>query len=169
MSKKIKNIKKYTLKKVTLDPLYRSYWYSKFSNKLMLNGKKHIIEKLLSQLLYKFKLKYRVQPITLLFVSLIRLKPLLGFVQKRVGSVWKSVPIPLKPREQLVLSLKWLINQIKLEPEITLRARILNTFALLLRRKSRNKRIKRSALLTKKRIHYFKIVKDRVNSRFRWR
>ena len=169
MSKKIKNIKKYTIKKVTLDPLYKSYWYSKFLNKLMLNGKKHIIEKIMTQILYKFKLKYRAKPIILLFVSIIRLKPLIGTITKRIGKVWKSVPTPLEPRRQLVIALKWLVSQIKLEPELTLRSRISRTFTVLLRRKTRNKRAKRSELFNKKKLHYFQVVKDRVNTRYRWR
>lgn len=169
MSKKIKNIKKYTIKKVTLDPLYKSYWYSKFLNKLMLNGKKHIIEKTMSQLLYQFKLKYRAKPIMILFVSIIRLKPLIGTIIKRVGGVYKTIPVPLEPRRQLVIALKWLISQIKIEPETTLRKRIIRTFIALLRRKSRNKRAERSELLRKKKAQYFQAVKDRINTRFRWR
>jgi ribosomal protein S7 len=52
----------------------------------MLSGKKHIIEKIMSQLLYQFKLKYKAKPILILFLSIIRLKPLLGTIAKRVGS-----------------------------------------------------------------------------------
>lgn len=169
MSKKVKNIKKHTIKKVTLDPLYKSYWYSKFINKLMLSGKKHIIEKIMSNLLYQFKLKYKLKPILIIFISLIRLKPLIGTITKRVGKLWKSVPVPLEPRRQLVIALKWLVSQIKVEPETTLRKRIAKTFVVLLRRKTRKKRAERSELLKKKKIHYFQVVKDRVNTRFRWR
>ena len=171
MPKKVKNIKKHELRKVTLDPIYQSYWYSKFLNKLMLDGKKHLIEKTMSQLLYKFKLKYRAKPIMILFVSIIRLKPLIGTITKRVGKLWKSVPYPLEPRRQLVIALKWLVSQIKVEDEATLRARITTTFVALLRKKSRNgkKHPKKSELLRKKKVHYGQVVKDRVNTRFRWR
>lgn len=169
MSKKIKTIKKYTIKKVTLDPLYKSYWYSKFLNKLMLDGKKHVIEKIMSGLLYNFKLKYRAKPIIILFVSIIRLKPLIGTITKRIGKIWKSVPVPLEPRRQLVIALKWLISQIKVEPELTLRTKIIRTFTALLAKKTKNKREKKSDLLKKKRVHYFNVVRDRVNTRYRWR
>jgi small subunit ribosomal protein S7 len=168
MSKKVKNIKKYTIKKVTLDPLYKSYWYSKFLNKLMLDGKKHAIEKTISQLFYKFKLKYRATPITLLFVSIIRLKPLIGIIPKRLGKLWKSVPYPLQPRRQLVIALKWLVSHIKLEKGYNLRTRVISTFASVFRRKSKNKRAKPNELLKKKKVHYFQVVTDRINTRFRW-
>lgn len=169
MSKKIKNIKKYTLKKVVSDPLYKSYWYSKFINKFMLDGKKHIIEKAMSQVWYKFKLKYNMKPIMILFFSLIKLKPLMGTIPKRVGRIWKQVPVPLEPRRQLVIALKWLVHQIKLEPELNLRSRIIRTFTVLLRKKTKNKRAATSDLFRTKKTHYFQLVKDRVNTRFRWR
>lgn len=169
MSQKIKNIKKYTIKKVTLDPLYKSYWYSKFVNKLMLSGKKHIIEKIMSHILYRFKLKYRIKPILFIFMSLVRLKPLIGTITKRVGKLWKTVPVPLEPRRQLVIALKWLVSQIKVESEFSLRRRIIKTLVILLRKKTKKKRAPRSELLNKKKIHYYDVVKDRVNIRFRWR
>lgn len=168
MSKKIKNIKKYTIKKVTLDPLYKSYWYSKFLNKLMLNGKKHVIEKIIAQVFYKLKLKYKTKPIALLFSSLLKLKPLVGFIPKRLGKNWRTIPVPLEPRRQLVIGLKWLISQIKLENEYTLHNRILQTFLNFSRRKPKNKRAKTSDLFKKKKQHYYKIVTDRINSRYRW-
>lgn len=168
MTKKIKNIKKYTIKKVTLDPLYKSYWYSKFLNKLMLNGKKHVIEKIMSQLFYKFKLKYKATPITLLFLSLIRLKPLIGIIPKRIGKLWKTVPTPLEPRRQLVLALKWLHSHIKLHPEYNLRNKITKTFSVLLRKNSKNKRTKTNDLLIKQQEHYELVAKNRINTRFRW-
>lgn len=168
MSKKIKNIKKYTIKKVTLDPLYKSYWYSKFLNKLMLSGKKHIIEKIMSQLLYQFKLKYKAKPILILFLSIIRLKPLLGTISKRVGSNWKTVPVPLAPRRQLVLALKWLVSQIKVEPEKTLKERITRTFNSLVHKESKKKRTHTNELFSKKKKQYRQAVLDRTNTRFRW-
>jgi len=169
MSQKVKNIKKSMIRRVTLDPLYKSYWYSKFLNKLMLNGKKHVIEKIMSHVWYNFKLKYNAKPIVILFVSIIRLKPLLGTITKRVGKIWKSVPVPLEPRRQLVIALKWLVSQIKVEPELSLRARIIRTLTGLLQKKSRKKRARKSDLLRKKALHYSSLVRDRVNTRYRWR
>jgi len=169
MSKKIKNIKKYTLKKVVADPLYKSYWYSKFVNKFMLDGKKHIIEKIISQVWYDFKLKHKLKPILILFVSLHKIKPLMGTIPKRLGKIWKQVPVPLTPRRQLVIALKWLVQQIKFEPELNLRAKIIRTFTKLLQKKSKNKRADTSDLIRTKRLHYYQIIKDRVNTRFRWR
>lgn len=169
MSKKVKTIKKLIIKRITLDPLYKSYWYSKFVNKLMLNGKKHVIEKVLVKVWYSFKLKNEARPIEILFSSLIRLKPLVGIIKKRRGKGWKEIPFPLEPRRQLVISLKWLISQIRMDPEITLYARTLRTLSGLFNKKLKKKRNRTSDVLRKKKSHYYSIIKDRVNTRFRWR
>jgi hypothetical protein len=51
----------------------------------MLDGKKHVIEKTISKVFLKFKLKYKVKPTMMLFVILLRLRPLVGFIPKRLG------------------------------------------------------------------------------------
>jgi ribosomal protein S7 len=51
----------------------------------MLDGKKHLIEKIVSHSFYQMKTKFRRQPLKLLFIILMRLKPLLGFISKRLG------------------------------------------------------------------------------------
>jgi ribosomal protein S7 len=168
MAKKLKNIKKLAIKKVTLDPLYKSYWYSKFLNKLMLDGKKHVIEKTISKVFLKFKLKYKVKPTMMLFVILLRLRPLVGFIPKRLGGNWKQIPVPIEARRQVVFALKWLISHIKLENEFNLHNRVLSTFYTIFRKKPKNKRAKPNDLLKKKKEHYFKAITDRINSRFRW-
>lgn len=51
----------------------------------MLNGKKHLSEKLVSKILLNLKLKYNVQPIFLILTIITKLKPILGIIQKRLG------------------------------------------------------------------------------------
>jgi ribosomal protein S7 len=51
----------------------------------MLQGKKHLIEKIMYNSFYQMKNKFRRQPLILLFIILMKLKPLLGFISKRLG------------------------------------------------------------------------------------
>lgn len=51
----------------------------------MLQGKKHVIEKIMYKSLYEIKSKFKRQPLKLLFIILMKLKPLLGFISKRLG------------------------------------------------------------------------------------
>lgn len=168
MSKKIKNIKKYTIKKVTVDPFFKSYWYSKFLNKLMLSGKKHIVDKAMSPIIYHMKVKYHVKPVRILFASLIKLKPLVKLVSVRKGREYKLVPFPLKPRQQLTFALKGLVAQIKVAPDLTLRERITRTLVTLVRDKKKKKHTETNVFIKMRNLHYHQAGKNRINSRFRW-
>ena len=98
MAKKINNIKKYQKIKVKIDPLYQSTWFSKFINKFMLDGKKHVVEKIIYNSLWQIKKKFRHNPLKLLFISLRKLKPFFGFISKRLSKQWKEIPIPIGQR-----------------------------------------------------------------------
>jgi ribosomal protein S7 len=51
----------------------------------MLQGKKHLIEKIMYNSFFQIKKKYHRQPLRLLFLMLMKLKPFLGFISKRLG------------------------------------------------------------------------------------
>jgi ribosomal protein S7 len=76
--------------------------------------------------------------------------------------------VPLAPRRQLVLALKWLVSQIKVEPEKTLKERITRTFNSLVHKESKKKRTYTNELFSKKKKQYRQAVLDRTNTRFRW-
>lgn len=136
MAKKIKTIKKYQNRKVKLDPLYQSLWLSKFTNKFMLQGRKHVVERIMYKSFYKIKTTFHRQPLKLLFKSLIKLKPLFGFVDMRFGKTSRRIPIPLEPRRQLILALKALVWHTKTESYRTLEARLIRVFSSLLKKKN---------------------------------
>lgn len=75
----------------------------------MLQGRKHVIEKIMYKSFYQIKTRFHRQPLKLLFKSLIKLKPLFGFVDTRLGKTSRRIPIPLEPRRQLILALKALV------------------------------------------------------------
>jgi len=169
MTKKLKNVKKYTIKKVTIDPLYTSYWYSKFLNKLMLSGKKHIIQKIMSRIFFRFKVKLKTTPVLILFSALIKIRPYMGIIKKRLGRIWKEVPFPLEPRRQLVIALKWLVAEIKLDPSFALRVRILSVLKILFKKVKKKKYSQRSAVRNREAAHTRTILTNKVNQRFRWK
>lgn len=162
MTKKIRTIKNKSKIKVKLDSLYQSFWYSKFSNKFMLQGKKHVIEKILYLTFFKIKMHLKRSPLTLMFILLMRIKPLLGKIPKRLGTEWKTVPTPLNPKEQLIIALKWLVLQIKTEGEKNFANRVYKVFVKFFDSR-------RNSLIRHRNIHRFDLIKDRINLRYRWR
>jgi ribosomal protein S7 len=162
MSKKKNSIRKYNLLKIQPDPFYRSYWLAKLTNKFMQKGKKFAIEKVVFRVFTKVKLKYHKQVLRILFMCLIKNRPLLGFIPIRLGRQFKKIPVPLEPRRQIVLSLKWFVTAIKLNIFFSLEENLaweLNSNIT-----------KQKTLLTKRRIEYTKeLIENRVNNHFRWK
>ncbi len=162
MAKKKKTIEKYQKKKIRVDPLYRSYWFSKFINKFLKNGKKHIVIKIFYNSFTQLKKKFRRLPVRLLFLSLLKLKPIFSLVSKRFGKQWKKIPTPLEPRRQYIIALTWLVLHTKTESDENLEQRLIRVFSNLF--------LKKTTVLTKHRNTYFQeIQQHRINHKFRWK
>jgi len=162
MTKKKKTIQNYHKKKIRVDPLYQSYWFSKFINKFLKNGKKHTVEKIINKSLNKIKLKFKRLPIKLLFFALIRLKPMFCLVSKRFGKEWKKIPMPLEPRRQYIIALTWLVNHIKTESTLNFENKFVQVFSNLLKKK-------KTALTKYRNSYFYEIQEVRINNKFRWK
>lgn len=78
----------------------------KFINKFMKAGKKSIVEKKVLQAFKTIKKKTGRHTFYLFINLLIKFRPFLGFVSKRLGKEFKKAPVPLYPRRQTIVSLK---------------------------------------------------------------
>jgi ribosomal protein S7 len=72
----------------------------------MKQGKKTIAEKAIMIAFYKVKKSIYKKPVLLLLDLMLRLKPLLSIMIRRKGKQYIDLPIPLTPKQQLMLSLK---------------------------------------------------------------
>jgi ribosomal protein S7 len=161
MVRKLKNIKKSYIKRVQIDPLYNSLWYSKFQNNLMLSGKKALLEKIFSQLFLRIKKEYKRSPVWLLFKLLIKNRPVMGLIKKRIRNKFIEIPCPIETRRQVIISLKWLIGYIKIYPAFNLEERLWGVFIESFRKK-------KTALTRRVQLHQEKLFKNRSNLRYRW-
>lgn len=71
----------------------------------MKSGKKHLVEKIIFNGLSTVKLKIRQKTLYFFFQTLIKFRPFFGFISKRFGKQFKSIPVPLYPRRQTIMSL----------------------------------------------------------------
>jgi ribosomal protein S7 len=78
---------------------------TKFTNKFMQRGRKASVEKIAFRVFTKIRKKYHKDALKILFFSLIKTRPLLGFVTIRLSREMKQIPFPLSPRRQLIISL----------------------------------------------------------------
>ena len=144
----------------------KTYWSVKFINKLMQRGRKAAAEKIVFRTFNKIKIEFHKNAWKILYLVLIKNRPLLGFAPIRLGREIKQIPVPLSARRQLVISLKWFITAIKLvryeSGKISIENVLYNQLKAFMN--------KEKTILTKRRIDHIKeLIENRVNLHHRWK
>lgn len=75
-------------------------------NKFMLDGKKHLVEKVTSETFMDLKSKTGTKPLPIFLGIIIKFRPLLDLSSKRQGKQMRKIPGPLLPRRQAIVALK---------------------------------------------------------------
>jgi ribosomal protein S7 len=109
------------------------FWFKKFKNCFIKNGKKQKIERYLNFLFFKLKIIYKVRPILFFYDALQKLRPVFILVPKRKSTRIYILPTYLIGRQQYSVALRWLVNSIKKSTYSTLLSeKIFLEFTLLL-------------------------------------
>jgi len=117
--------RKAPVRKVMADPIYNSVVITKFVNKLMLDGKKSVAEKILYSALNRMEeISKEKKGIELFNDAIENIKPILEVKSRRVGGATYQVPIEVKPHRQLSLSLRWLVDAARKRNEKTMSERL---------------------------------------------
>ncbi|MCH2188702.1 30S ribosomal protein S7 [Candidatus Gracilibacteria bacterium] len=82
----------------------------KFTNYIMLDGKKSLAQKLLSDAFEVIKTKGQKNPKAIFDKALENVMPKIEVRPKRVGGSIYQVPQEVKPKRQLFLAAKWIID-----------------------------------------------------------
>jgi small subunit ribosomal protein S7 len=134
----------------------------KFINKFMKAGKKQVVENIIFKAFKKIKLKTGVNTFYLFLNILIKFRPFLGFISKRLGRQFKKIPVPLYSRRQTIVSLKWLTTSILVNRFTSFESRLVDEFLNLHGRK-------KTALWKRYAEYLSQIHANRLNQRFRWK
>ena len=144
----------------------KTFWSVKFINKLMQKGRKAAVEKIVFRAFNKIKLEFHKNAWKILYLALIKNRPLLGFAPIRLGREIKQIPIPLSARRQLVISLKWFITAIKLIRYDSKKMSIEDVLYTQLKSFLN----KEKTILTRRRLDHIKeLIENRVNLHHRWK
>jgi small subunit ribosomal protein S7 len=109
------------------DPLYNSIVVTKFVNKIMLDGKKSIAEKIFySAIEIIGSKKNDKRGIEVFNEAVENIKPILEVKSRRVGGATYQVPVEVRPERQLSLSLRWLVDSSRKRNERTMAQRLAN-------------------------------------------
>ncbi|WP_223789367.1 30S ribosomal protein S7 [Marinicella meishanensis] len=106
MSRKKSNFKRDVLP----DPKYGSELISKYINMVMKSGKKSVAEKIVYGAMDKMTEKESGDAVELTQQALEKVKPMVEVKSRRVGGATYQVPVEVRPRRQMALAMRWLID-----------------------------------------------------------
>ena len=97
-------------REVLPDPVFKSKVVTKLINRIMLDGKKGVAEKILYESFDIVKDRTKEDPVTVFEKALENIKPQLEVKSRRVGGSNYQVPVEVSETRSQNLGLRWLVN-----------------------------------------------------------
>ena len=116
--------RKAPVREVLGDPIYNNKVVTKFINKMMLDGKKSVSEKIIYAAFDKIEEKSGEKWIEIFEKALERVKPLVEVRSRRVGGATYQVPVEVRPARQQSLCIRWLLEATRKRNERTMVERL---------------------------------------------
>ena len=115
-----------TKREVIPDHQYKDITLTKFMNKIMLDGKKSVSERIVYGAFDIVFNKTNKKPLEFFYEALNNVKPNLEVKSRRVGGATYQVPMEVRPRRAQTLAMKWIVASALKRNEKTMRERIAN-------------------------------------------
>ena len=97
-------------RKIPADPVYGSALVQQLVNKIMLDGKKGVAERIVYDALSFVEERTGTNPVTVLNNALDNIRPRLEVRSRRVGGATYQVPVEVPPRRANTLALRWMVG-----------------------------------------------------------
>jgi small subunit ribosomal protein S7 len=95
---------------IIADPIYHNEDVTRFINRLMLDGKKSVAEKIFYQSLEKIEERAQRPGIEVFQEALKNVMPQVEVKPRRVGGATYQVPIEVRPERRKALGIRWMIT-----------------------------------------------------------
>src|SRR6195952_491727 len=115
-------------RRITPDPEYKDKLVSKFTNTLMIGGKKATAEGILYGSFDIVTERFKEDPIEVFRKALDNVKPKLEVKSRRVGGATYQVPVEVRPERRVALAMRWLVMYSRDRGEKTMRERLAAEF-----------------------------------------
>ena len=115
-----------TKREVLPDHKYNNKILAKFMNRIMLDGKKSVSEKIVYGAFDIVFDKTDKKPIDFFHQALENVRPNLEVRSRRVGGATYQVPMEVRPQRAQTLAMKWIVDSALKRNEKTMRERIAN-------------------------------------------
>jgi len=109
--------RKAQIRQVLPDPVHNSVVLSKFSNAIMLDGKKAVAESLINKSFINIQSKTGESPLNIFTKAIDNVKPLVEVRSRRVGGATYQVPVEVKNNRSQALAIRWIVNAIRSRKE----------------------------------------------------
>ena len=106
------------------DHKFKDLVIAKFMNRIMLDGKKSVSEKIVYGAFDIVSKKTDKEPLEFFHEALANVKPNLEVKSRRVGGATYQVPMEVRPRRAQALAMKWIVDCAVKRNEKTMRERI---------------------------------------------
>ena len=113
-----------TKREVLPDHKYKDTTLTKFMNRIMLDGKKSVSERIVYGAFDIVFSKTNKKPIEFFHEALDNVKPNLEVRSRRVGGATYQIPVEVRPRRAQTLAMKWIVDSALKRSEKTMREKI---------------------------------------------
>ncbi len=113
-------------REATPDPIYNSRWVTKFINKVMVDGKRTLAQRLFYNAMDRIRERSGEDPMEVFETAVKNVMPVLEVKSRRVGGATYQVPIEVNPDRKQVLAIRWLVNYARQRTEKTMEERLAN-------------------------------------------
>lgn len=113
-------------REVLPDPVYNDVVVTKLINKIMLDGKKGLAQRICYDAFDTIKEKTGRDPLEVFKESLNNVMPVLEVRARRVGGATYQVPVEVRPERRQALGLRWIVNYARERNERTMKERLAN-------------------------------------------
>ena len=108
------------------DPVYSSPLVTQLINKVLVDGKRSVAEKIVYEALEIIQAKTGAEPIATLKRAVDGIKPQLEVRSRRVGGATYQVPVEVRPRRANTLAIRWIVGYSRQRRERTMAERLAN-------------------------------------------
>lgn len=108
------------------DPVYGSQIVTQLVNRILLDGKKSIAQRIVYGALEGVAEKSGQDPLQVLKRAMDNIRPTLEVRSRRVGGATYQVPVEVKPGRATTLALRWLVDYSRDRREKTMTERLMN-------------------------------------------
>ena len=113
-----------TKRDVLPDPVYGSKLLTRFINKIMLDGKKGVAERIVYDAFDLVRAKTGKDPLEVFDAAMQNVMPMLEVRARRVGGANYQVPVEVRADRKTTLGIRWLVNYSRLRGERTMYERV---------------------------------------------